>query len=223
MSSVSLAQLSDTIAHIRLDDGKRNVLTLAIVRELNEALSSLVENTEVRAIIFEGNESALTVGLDTETVLAGGANGQSLLSEMRQVLVTLYTSRLASVAISQGHATAAGAMLLLVSDCRIGAGEGGKIGLSEVSVGLEVPLLTQQLVRDRINASYHHRATSLATLFDYKTAAHIGYLDEVASTRELALERAMDQANAFARLDETAYVKTKLSLRSAFFDLLSTS
>ena len=138
------------VKHIEIDDGKLNVFTLDLLEGLRSEIVRAAADNSVRCLVLQGNARALSVGLDTRTVLGNVSDGKRLMRMMGEVLETLYLSRLASVVIVEGHATAAGAMLLLAADFRIGVGEKGKIGLSEVTVGLSVPPPTQQLVRDRI-------------------------------------------------------------------------
>jgi enoyl-CoA hydratase len=208
------------IRYIKFDDGKVNVITLSAAEALKDAITDAEADKETSCLIIEGNERALTVGLDTKTVLENDADAHALLNSMGAVLKTLYLSRLRSIVITQGHATAAGAMLLLVADHRIGCGRGGKIGLSEVRVGLSVPLATQQLVKDRIVPGLQYASTALARLFDYPAAERAGYLDATCETYADALESAEIRAAEFAALNEDAYLKTKQSMRRAYTEIV---
>ena len=219
-SSLTIDQ-SAPVLNIALDDGAVNALTLETVVELNRALDQAIRSKDISVVILQGNEKALTVGLDTETVLKQDENATSLLNGMRSALEKLYLSRLRSIVIAEGHATAAGAMLLLVADKRLGVEGPGKIGLSEVRVGLSVPPLTQQLVRDRIAVSAHYETTALAHLTSVQQAKDIGFLDDVFPDRASALAAAHEFAVALAALDETAYLETKRGMRQAFSRLLA--
>jgi len=209
----------DGVTHLRLDDGGRNVLTLSTVAALRDQLDALLARSAPPVLILEGNGQALSVGLDTATVLSGGDEGRRLLGLMGEVLNLLYLSRLRSIVACTGHATAAGAMLLLVADHRIGYGSGGKVGLSEVRVGLTVPERTRQLVRDRIATAHQYAATAQARLYDYDGAATVGYLDAVVTDRDTALVQARAEASTLAGLDDDAYLATKLAMREAYAQL----
>jgi len=201
------------VLHARLDDGAKNVITLDIAT----ALLDLVSNPgEANTLILEGNPSALSVGLDTKTVLAGGPDADALLSTMGEVLKALYLSDLRSIIVAAGHATAAGAMLLLTADRRIGYGPGGKVGLSEVRVGLDVPRPTQQLIRDRIAVPHHYEATALGTLYDYDQAGRIGFFDHRVDDHDTALEIARAEADRLSALPRDGYLKTKQTMRADF-------
>jgi enoyl-CoA hydratase len=57
-----------------------------------------------------------------------------------------------------GHAVAAGALLLLTGDYRIGISGDFKIGLNETSIGLSLPTFGLELARDRLDGRYLNRA-----------------------------------------------------------------
>jgi enoyl-CoA hydratase len=214
------AEQDDRILRLSVDDGGRNVFTLPLARELHDRIRAAEADSAITTLVLEGNGRALSVGLDTGTVLAGGAEADALLGTMGEILRLLYLSRLRSVVIASGHAVAAGAMLLLVADTRIGIAPGGRVGLSEVGVGLPVPAATQQLVRDRIAVPYQYESTALARLHDYETARRIGFLDALVATREEASTLATEEGTRLAALDEQAYLTTKRGLRRAYADLV---
>jgi enoyl-CoA hydratase len=124
------------------------------------------------------------------------------------------------VVVVSGHATAAGAMLLLAADVRIGVRGEGRIGLSEVRFGLEVPPLTRQLVRDRLAGPAQYPATALARLHAPEDALKAGFLDRLAETPEAAETLAQEAEAELAALDEPAYLATKLGMRTAFAELM---
>ncbi len=213
-------EASSPIARLQINDGGVNVLTSSIVSGVSDAVRECVNTDSISVLIISGAEKALSVGLDTQVVIKQDAEAQKLLQGMRGILEALYLSRLRSIVISEGHATAAGAMMLLVADRRVGILGNGKIGLSEVRVGLPVPKLTQQLVRDRIAAPAQYATTALAQLRSYKEAYQIGFLDSLHPDRTAAETAAREHAKVLASLNEEAYLTTKLGMRARFKSLL---
>lgn len=209
------------VAHLKLDDGGVNVLTPSIVTALSNAIRQCADTPSISVLTITGNRRALSVGLDTQVVIRQDAAPRELLAGMRTVLETLYLSRLRSIVVTEGHATAAGAMLLLVADKRIGISGKGKIGLSEVRVGLPVPALTQQLVRDRLVGPAQYATTALAQLRSYQEALQIGFLDSLHPDRTAANAAAQEQARSLAALNEEAYLATKQGMRTQFKELLT--
>jgi enoyl-CoA hydratase/carnithine racemase len=219
MTSSISAHRAGQIIHVTLDDGGKNILTLETVQELHQLITEAAEDPECRGLILMGNSRALSVGLDTKTVLSGSDDGKTLLRLMGETLKTLYLSKLRSVVMVEGHATAAGAMFLLVADYRVASGANGKIGLSEVSVGLEVPDATKQLVRDRIATQYQYAITAHSKLVDHHEARDIGFLDEVFVDGSDAMVAAVSHVESLAGLDDSAYLATKLGMRSRFREI----
>ena len=113
-----------------------------------------------------------------------------------------------------GHALAAGAILLLVGDVRVGALGEFKIGLNEVSIQMTLPVFAMELARDRLSPRYLTAATTQARVFDPLGAANAGYLDELVEPGQVA-DRALEHARRLALLPQPAFRQTKLRERGA--------
>ncbi len=201
---------------ITFDDGDKNILTIDAVTGLYDLLIGLERDEGVKSLIIQGNDKALSVGLDNKIVLQNSDKADRMRSMMGAILRLLYLGHLRVITIANGHATAAGAMLLLTADQRIGIGGAGKIGLSEVRVGLDVPKATQQLAKDRLIVPAQYPATALGRLYDYDTAREVGYLDELVDTRASALDRAYELAATLNKLSNDGYRATKRGMRQDF-------
>jgi enoyl-CoA hydratase len=197
---------------LRLDSGRANALDLDTVRAFADALRETEARAESQVLLITGRPGIFCAGLDAETVRGGNAAGDALLDEMDALLRALLASRLRVVSCVTGHAVAAGAMLLLASDVRIGAKGKFRIGFSEVGVGLPLPEFPVRLARQRLNRRWFESATLLGRLFSPEEAVDAGFLDwvEVAGG---ALRVAMDTAEGLAKLPEAAYVGTLAGVR----------
>jgi len=118
------------------------------------------------------------------------------------------------VAACTGHALAAGALLLLASDLRIGARGPFRIGLNEVAIQLTLPVFAMELARDRLATRQFTAAVSQARIFDPEGACDAGFLDELTAPDEL-IENALAQARRLAALPHPAFRDTKLRERRA--------
>ncbi|MGY8959273.1 MAG: enoyl-CoA hydratase-related protein, partial [Alphaproteobacteria bacterium] len=96
-----------------------------------------------------------------------------------EALLRLYLHPQPLVIACTGHAMAAGALLLLTGDHRIGADGDFKIGLNEVAIGLTLPIFGLELARDRLDPRALDAAVLGATIYDPTGAAAAGYLDQV--------------------------------------------
>jgi enoyl-CoA hydratase/carnithine racemase len=115
---------------------KRNALNVALMKGLNDAISSIESDTEIRAVIIRGEGSSFCSGLDL-------AEADRLEGERGPVNIEHVFHRLAhipvpTIAAIQGAALAGGCELALHCDLRIAA-EDLRMGMTVARVGLLVP------------------------------------------------------------------------------------
>jgi len=202
--------LEGTIAVLRMDDGKANALSDAMIDALVAALDRAEK--EASAIVLVGRPDRFCAGFDLKIMMSGPDNAKALLRRGAALLMKLYGVSIPLVIACTGHALAGGALVLLTGDVRVGTTGAYRIGLNEVSIGMPVPVLAMELARDRIISSDLGRATLEATIYSPEDAARVGYLD-VALTPEAVLPRAMAEATRLSGLARTAFTATKARLR----------
>ncbi|MDD9935499.1 MAG: crotonase/enoyl-CoA hydratase family protein, partial [Myxococcales bacterium] len=175
--------LEGGIARIRMDDGKANVMSAAMLGQLNEALDRAQEAQAV--VVLEGRERMFSAGYDmamfqrpadeiVATIRAGGELVTRMLDFPRPV-----------VAACTGHAIAQGAFTLLAADVRIGVAGSFKLGLNEVAIGLTIPHYGVELARHRLAAPFFDHATMTGMLYPPERAREAGFRDEVGEAAEL--------------------------------------
>src|SRR5438270_8669174 len=215
MSDAVTTTVEDGVAVVRLDDGKANALSMAVIHGLHEALDEAT--ADASAVCIAGNGKALCAGFDL-TVMRGGIDGMvGLVRSGGELLMRLYGHPQPTVAAVTGHALAAGALLTLACDTRISGDGPAKIGLNEVAIGMTLPVFAVELARDRLSKRYFTRAAIEAEIFSPEGALAAGYLDRVVAADEC--ERvAVDEARRLGQLDGRAYAGTKLALRQATID-----
>ena len=215
MSDAVTTTVEDGVAVVRIDDGKANALSVAVLGQLHEALDAAT--ADATALCIVGNGKALSAGFDL-SVMTGGAEGMvELVRSGGELLMRLYAHPQPTVVAVTGHALAAGALLVLACDTRIGADVAAKVGLNEVAIGMTLPVFAIELARDRLSKRYFTRAAIEAEIFSPEGALAAGYLDRVVAADEC--ERvAVDEARRLGQLDGRAYAGTKLALRQATID-----
>jgi enoyl-CoA hydratase len=110
-----------------------------------------------------------------------------------------------------GHALAAGALMVLACDTRIGiAGSTAKIGLNETAIGMALPDFAIELAMARLSKRHLTRAAIQAEIYDHDGAVGAGYLDRVEAD---VVAAARAEAARLAALPAAAYAGTKASLR----------
>lgn len=212
MSDLVCYELRDNVAVLKMDDGKANALSHAMLDAINAALDRA--EAEAKAVLLVGRAGRFCAGFDLKTMMSGIDAAMKLVTVGAAMYMRLYELPLPVVAACTGHALAGGALLLLVSDTRLGVEGPFKIGLNEVSISMPLPVLAQELARDRLGAKYLTAATIQAEVYTPDGAAEVGYLDELTSAEEL-FDRALSEAAKLAQLPSVAYAKTKAKLRQA--------
>lgn len=209
--------LEDSIAIVRMDDGKANALSVVMIDALLAALDRA--EAEAKALVLAGRDERFCAGFDLRVMMSGPEQATALLTRGSELLMRLYEAKLPLVIACTGHALAGGALVVLTGDLRIGAAGAFKVGLNEVAIGLPVPVLAMELARDRLVTTELHRATLMAQIYAPEEAVRAGYLDEVVPAGEL-LARAKAEAARLGALPNQAFRATKQRLRKATIDLI---
>jgi enoyl-CoA hydratase len=215
MADVVMTTVEDGVAVVRLDDGKVNALSMGVIGQLHQALDRAAD--EASAVCVVGNAKALSAGFDLSVMSGGVAEMVELVRSGGELLMRIYGHPQPTVVAVTGHALAAGALLVLACDTRVGAEGPAKIGLNEVAIGLTLPAFGVELARDRLSKRYLTRATIEAEIFSPEGALAAGYLDTVVAADQCE-RTAIEAARRLGELDAAAYGGTKLALRQATID-----
>jgi enoyl-CoA hydratase len=212
MSEPVQYSLENKVAIVRMDDGKANALSRAMIDALTEALARA--EREASAMVLTGRENRFCAGFDLRVMMSGPDAAKDLLRYGAAMLMKLYGAQIPLVIACTGHALAGGALVVLTGDYRIGTTGAFNIGLNEVSLGMPVPVLAMELARDRLSKRALVHATLLAKIYDPEGAVSAGYLDEL-TTPDALLERARAAAARLGALSQMAFRATKKRLRGA--------
>lgn len=209
-STVSHAR-HGSVAVVTMDDGKVNAFNDSMVDDLHAALDAALG---ARAIVLAGRDGVFSGGFDLGVVAHGGPTAEALVRRGGHLLARLYASPVPTVAACTGHAVALGAVLLLVTDLRVGSDTDAAVGLNEVAIGMPLPELAVELARERLAAPLRTRAVLLAEMWTSTKAVDVGFLDEVVPAEQV-LERALHQAKELGgKLQPDAYAATAARLRT---------
>lgn len=203
--------IENDIAILNMDDGRANALGNAMIGELNAALDQVEK--EAKAVLIAGRESRFCAGFDLEVMASGPENIRQLVSSGAELLLRLYEYKLPVVMACTGHALAAGGLLLLSADARIGAEGKFKIGLPEVAIGMTMPIFGIELARDRLARNRFTEAVTQAKTYSPAEAVAVGYLDTAVPAATL-MEAAKARAAELAALQQPAFANTKRKERA---------
>ena len=205
-------ELVDKVAVVTLDDGKANALSREVIDGLNQFLDRA--EREAAAVLLVGRDRRLSGGFDLNTMTSDPEAARKLVTAGAELMLRLYGFPRPVVVACTGHALAAGAVLLLATDLRIGVSGDFKIGLNEVSIQMTLPIFATELARARLSKRHFTSATTLARIYDPEGAKDAGFLDATA-TPESLYNTALDQARRLAVLPDPAFRNTKDNERGA--------
>ena len=171
---------------LHVDDGKVNALTFELIAAIKAAVEAADADDAVGAVVIHGREGKFSAGFDLGVMLAGDiAETVRLVSDGGDLVRTLYGCGIPVVAACTGHALAAGALVLLGCDVRIGADVPAKIGLNEVAIKMVLPDWAMTIAAARLSKRHLQRAVVNARITAPADAVDVGYLDEVVASEAL--------------------------------------
>jgi enoyl-CoA hydratase len=196
----------DRIAHVTIANGKANALSPDVIAQLDAALSRAEDAGEeqVGALLITGSPGMLSGGFDLKVMRSSAEAAGRLVTDGGALITRLFGSEVPVVIACSGHAVAAGALLLLGADERVGARGAFRIGLIETEIGLVLPRWAAELARERLSPRQLQIATVGAKMYDPDGAEVAGFLDSVVDAARLD-EAALDAANRWAKLPRGAY------------------
>ncbi len=133
-----LLETADGIAHVTINRPKSlNALNSETLRELNECLSELSGNSEVRVIILTGaGEKSFVAGADiSEMVHATAAEGRAMGLLAYETFGKLENMPQVTIAAVNGFALGGGCEIAMACDIRVAA-ENAKFGQPECGLGI---------------------------------------------------------------------------------------
>lgn len=209
--------LENGVATLRLNNGKVNAISPALIGEFNHALDRADQDGAV--IIITGQSGILSGGFDLKVLQAGPREALDLLAQGFRLARRLLTHPRPVIAACPGHAVAMGAFLLLAADYRIGVQGPFSIALNEVKIGMTMPHSALVIARDRLHPAAFQRAILLAEVFTPEHAREAGFLDQVVEPQDL-MASAYRSAELAKALDARAHRQTKLRARQGLLDAL---
>lgn len=209
-------RIDEGVALIDFDDGKANVLGHDSIASLLAALDQ-AEHEGADAVVIAGRPGRFSAGFDLNAMNAGPDEAREMLRRGVDLFLRLYLFPRPVVAACTGHAIAAGAIILLTCDLRVGARGDFRIGLPELTIGMSLPFFATELARDRISKRHLTRVTALGTMYGPEDAVDSGFLDEVADPDDV-VSTAIERAGGLTGISRGGLVLTRHTARGAIAD-----
>ncbi|HEX3785549.1 MAG TPA: enoyl-CoA hydratase/isomerase family protein [Pseudonocardiaceae bacterium] len=205
------------VAIVRLCHGKVN----AMDTELLAAIASAMRDIDLGVpIVLTGTDPTFSAGADLHRIIDGGPSYvEDFLSALSEAVLAVFDRPAPVVAAVNGHAIAGGCVLAAACDLRMMSG--GRIGLSELSVGVPFPAAALEIMRHRVGPSLGNLVLT-AALLDPAQALAVGLVDRSVRPGEL-LEGAIAQARRMGGISAEVFAFTKRALHAPVHERLATS
>jgi enoyl-CoA hydratase len=213
MSDRVTYRLDKGVATISMDDGKVNVMSTAMLRDLDAALDR-AEKDQAILVLRSARKDIFSAGFDLKLFAANDPQRSlEMVKAGAELALRLMSHPFPTIGIMQGHAFPMGTFLLLACDVRIGARGKFRMGLNEVAIGISPPGFAIELARSRLQPAWLSRTVTLGEMFEPDEALLAGFLDRVVPGDEV--ERTTDEVVAALRgLRASAHALAKLRLRA---------
>jgi len=197
-----------SIAILRIERGKANAMDLELLEDLSRELAKL-EDEPVKALVMTGSGGVFSAGVDLYRLLDGGAEYvRAFVPRLSSSLLELYRFSRPVIAAVNGHAIAGGFILACCCDRRLMAKDAGKVGLTELPVGVPFPSVPLEVVRSVVPSRIFRHLVYGGRLFLAAEALQAGLVDEIVDAEGL-LDRAIEVAEELARTPADAFTLTK--------------
>jgi enoyl-CoA hydratase len=210
----------ETVAVVRMHHGKANALDV----EFCEALAARFhELADAKAIVLTGSGKIFSAGVDLKRLSAGGAEYvREFLPSLHRLYEAVFFHRRPVIAAINGHAVAGGAILACCADRRIMGHESGRIGVTELLVGVPFPALAFEVLRAAVPNEYLAEFAYSGATYMTDDALECGWVDEIAEPEEL-MDDAFAVAQELAALPAAAFAQTKAQIRGPIAERLAVS
>jgi enoyl-CoA hydratase len=210
------------IAVVTMTHGKANALDLEFCEALVARFGEL-RTADVKAIVLTAPGKIFSAGVDLKRLTAGGVDYvRAFLPSLHRLYDTVFFHPKPVVMAINGHAMAGGAVLAACGDRRIMARDSGRVGVTEMLVGVPFPALAFEVVRFAVPSRYLAEFTLTGATYPTGDALDKGWVDEVVAPEAL-MSRAMETARLYASLPPQAFAQTKSQIRQAVSERMALS
>jgi enoyl-CoA hydratase len=208
------------VAIVTISHGKANALDLELCEGIARRFAELA-TSPARAVVLTGQGRMFSAGVDLVRAVGSGADYfERFLPVLRRALEAVFFCPKPVVAAINGHAIAGGCVLACAADRRLMARDGGRIGITELLVGVPFPVIALEIMRF---AAASHRFEEMVfggATYPPETGAELGLVNEIVDPAAL-LDRAVAAAEQLGALGPDAFALSKRQTRQVVADRLA--
>ncbi len=202
----------DGIATIVVDDGKVNVMSTAMLSDINEAFNQ-AERDKAIVVLRSGRPGLFSAGFDLKVFAENDADKSlEMVKSGAELALRLLAFPHPTIGVMQGHAFPMGTFLLLACDIRIASQGPHKMGLNEVAIGIAPPSFAVELARSRMHPAWLSRTVTTGEMFEPEEALKAGLLDHVVAENEVE-ETLSSVVSAITVIHRPSHAIAKIRLR----------
>ncbi len=212
-------EMEESVAILKMARSPANAITFDMANEFLSAFQEIIASNP-KAIVLTGTDKFFSGGLDLREVPTYSAERQKdFLGIVNRMILNLYSCSVPIIAAVNGHAVAAGFILALTADYRIGPKGKYSFGLTEARAGIPFPAAPMTVLKAELSPSDVRYSTLYAVNYGPDEAMSRGVFDELQKPDKV-LERALEIARDFATTPADAYQKVKRQTRDAAIETL---
>jgi enoyl-CoA hydratase len=214
MSKYAAYRCNEGVAHIAMDDGKVNAMSVGMMADIASALDR-AEADQAIVVLRSSRQGIFSAGFDLKVFAANDpARSLEMVKAGAELALRLMAFPHPTIGLMQGHAFPMGAFLLLACDVRIGALGKFRMGLNEVVIGISPPRFAIELARSRLHPAWLSRTVTLGEMYEPLDALTAGFLDRAVPPDQVDSTLA-DVLSALKGVNRTMHATAKRDLRRA--------
>ena len=204
---IATLKKDEDISILTLNDGKANVFSAEMSKQVNECLDQV--ETEKGCLIITGKEGMFSAGLDLKTIQSGDVDKiMEMSTNAFKLLARIFSFPRPVIAACTGHGIALGTFLLCCCDYRIGVKGDFMLGANEMRTNMVIPIPILELIKFRVNNSHKYRAVLGAEMYTLEQAIEAGLIDEVVDPKDI-MKAAKEKAKDLQTMGHPSYSITK--------------
>ena len=195
------------ISIITLNDGKANVFSPAMIKDVNNCLDDVP--TDSGCLIIRGSKGMFSAGFDLKVIGSGDVDAIKSMSKSGfEMLSRILDFPRPVIGACTGHGIALGTFLLCCCDYRIGLKGDFMIGANEMRTNMVIPIPILELIKFRVSQAHKYRAILGGTIYPISEAVEAGLIDEVVDEESFE-DKLSEKAQDLATMGHPSYSLTK--------------
>src|SRR5262245_24552651 len=205
----------DGVAVLRLAHGRANAMDVELCDAITDAIAKVAS---APAIVLTGTGGIFSAGVDLKRLAAGGREYLgAFLPALSRMFERVFFHPAPVVAAVNGHAIAGGCVLACAGDRRVMAPRAGRIGVTELLVGVPFPAVALEMMRFVVPAHRRQEVLYLGGTYEAPDAVERGLVDECVEAAAV-VPRALEIARTLAAIPRETFALTKRHLRQPVRD-----